>query len=434
MRVLLAELYASDTPGDTCPDTEDGPVCLHPMPVAMGPRTYLEPCLEPGLHFHKPPDLATIRGYILAMDAGTPGAESRKEARGAQFVDDPKGMAAAIIQDEGGVVIAHTVVRGPGTAQEGEAHAMNSMIRAVMEATDLPPADSEHAIWGVGDSQSAESATRSYAEDPKAHCMMSGISYQVHGGEPISLDRPLNIVVTPSHRFTSCNRGADKTVLLEHNVLGHCLLRRPFHFAPPEVQGDQFQQGPKALSQYLQRKNTADLVTWQKDNFGPSSTAWKTGRGVPIEWFSPQQQRHVLLQRAGTVPTMTEVARRMLYRDVMMPGICWFCGQPDTRQHVWNCVTAIHVSTYLRDQLRAWIQTNRYKDEQTDNRVAKETWGSDYLMVWAMATATEGFRKDSLSVATKDSMGMQFLKHTVDASVKLHQYRYTHREPYFREA
>ena len=100
---------------------------------------------------------------------------------------------------------------------------------------------------------------------------------------------------------------------------------------------------------------------------------------------------------------------------------------------MWNCVTAIHVSTYLRDQLRAWIQTNRYKDEQTDNRVAKETWGSDYLMVWAMATATEGFRKDSLSVATKDSMGMQFLKHTVDASVKLHQYRYTHRGPYFQE-
>ena len=100
---------------------------------------------------------------------------------------------------------------------------------------------------------------------------------------------------------------------------------------------------------------------------------------------------------------------------------------------MWNCVTAIHVSTYLRDQLRAWIQTNRYKDEQTDNRVAKETWGSDYLMVWAMATATEGFRKDSLSVATKDSMGMQFLKHTVDASVKLHQYRYTHRGPYSQE-
>ena len=102
MRVLLAELYASDAPGDTCPDAEDGQVRLHPMPVLMGPRTYLEPRLEPGLHFHRLPDLATIRGYILAMEAGTPGAESRKEAREAEFVDDLAGMAAAIVQDVGG--------------------------------------------------------------------------------------------------------------------------------------------------------------------------------------------------------------------------------------------------------------------------------------------------------------------------------------------
>ena len=84
--------------------------------------------LEPGLHFHTLPDLATIRGYILAMDAGTPDVESRKVARGVELVEDPKGMAAAIIQDVGGVSVAHTVMRGPGTAQEGEAHAMNSMI------------------------------------------------------------------------------------------------------------------------------------------------------------------------------------------------------------------------------------------------------------------------------------------------------------------
>ena len=185
------------------------------------------------------------------MDAGTPNAAIRKEAREAEFVDDPAGMAAAIVQDVGGEMVRHTVMRGPGTAQEGEAHAMNSMIQIVMEATDLPPPDPEHATWGVGHSQSAESATRSYAEDPKAHCMISGISFQVQGGRPIILDKPLNIVVTPSHRFTSSNRGADKAVLLKHDVLGHWLLRRPFHFAPPEVQGDQFQLGPKVLGQYL---------------------------------------------------------------------------------------------------------------------------------------------------------------------------------------
>ena len=61
MKVLLAELYASDAPEDRCPVSGAGPVQLHPMPVPEGTRTYLEPCLEPGIHFHAAPDLATVR-------------------------------------------------------------------------------------------------------------------------------------------------------------------------------------------------------------------------------------------------------------------------------------------------------------------------------------------------------------------------------------
>ena len=63
---------ASNKPGDLCPEAEEGPVRLHAMPVEMGPRTYLEPCLEPGVHFHRLPDLATIRGYIMACDEAVP--------------------------------------------------------------------------------------------------------------------------------------------------------------------------------------------------------------------------------------------------------------------------------------------------------------------------------------------------------------------------
>ena len=52
MRELLAELYASNQPGNRCPDSADGSVWLHPMPIEMGPRTFLQPRLEPGVHFH----------------------------------------------------------------------------------------------------------------------------------------------------------------------------------------------------------------------------------------------------------------------------------------------------------------------------------------------------------------------------------------------
>ena len=63
--------------------------------------------------------------------------------------------------------------------------------------------------------------------------------------------------------------------------------------------------------------------------------------------------------------------------------------------------------------------------------VSKETWGSDYLVVWAMATTTDGFKEDKLSVASQQSMGVQFLRQAVDASMQLHSYRYSYTEEYF---
>ena len=49
-----------------------------------------------------------------------------------------------------------------------------------------------------------------------------------------------------------------------------------------------------------------------------------------------------------------------------------------------------------------------------------------------MATSTDGFKDDKLSVALPESMGVQFLRRAVDASMQLHSYRYSHREEYFR--
>ena len=116
-------------------------------------------------------------------------------------------MPSAIIQEVGGGTIAHTVMRGPGTAQVGEEHAMNSMIQAGWEA-DPRQADPEHATWAVGDSQAATATRRPYAGHQKANCMMSGISSQIHDA-PNVLDNPVNIVITPSHRVTGANRAAD---------------------------------------------------------------------------------------------------------------------------------------------------------------------------------------------------------------------------------
>ena len=67
--------------------------------------------------------------------------------------------------------------------------------------------------------------------------------------------------------------------------------------------------------------HTKALIALHKDNFGPSSGVWQPGRGLPVEWFTSHQQRHILLHRAGTVPTMAELARRTAYQEVI--GGAW---------------------------------------------------------------------------------------------------------------
>ena len=74
------------------------------MPVDMGPRTFLEPRLDPGVHFHQVTDMVTIRGLVVAWDAGNPSVAERQEAREEEDIEDPQGMAAAIIQEAGGEV------------------------------------------------------------------------------------------------------------------------------------------------------------------------------------------------------------------------------------------------------------------------------------------------------------------------------------------
>ena len=124
----------------------------------------------------------------------------------------------------------------------------------------------------------------------------------------------------------------------------------------------------------------------------------------------------------------------MSCREVRIPGVCWFCQQPDTRMHAWVCPSTIEAAKFLRQELIDRISRYWYCGRKTDRQVSKETWGADYLVVWSMATATDGFEGDKLSIATKDSMGVQFLRRAVDASIKLHLYRCRYREERFKES
>ena len=69
---------------------------------------YLEAREEPGVHFRELPALATIKGRIVALDAGT------KEGGGV--------VAVGVMMTENGR--EEDTAGGPGTAQDGEALAL----------------------------------------------------------------------------------------------------------------------------------------------------------------------------------------------------------------------------------------------------------------------------------------------------------------------
>ena len=138
------------------------------------------------------------------------------------------------------------------------------------------------------------------------------------------------------------------------------------------------------------------------------------------------------MHRVTTIPTMTELARRTAYREVVVPGKCWFCGHPDTVRHAWDCVPTRHVVNHILEGWYAWLNQHWYADRVVDRAMVGETRGASYIVVWCMATTTNAFQTEGLSVATQDSVGVQFLQQVVDASMRLHQYRYEHREVIFK--
>ena len=91
-------------------------------------------------------------------------------------------------------------------------------------------------------------------------------------------------------------------------------------------------------------------------------------------------------------------------------------------RHAWNCVPIRHVVGHLVQSGCAWLGQYWYVDRAVERNVGQEVWGASYIVVWCMATTTDGFHQDNLSVATQDSIGVQFLKQVIDASMKLHQY------------
>ena len=66
---------------------------------------------------------------------------------------------------------------------------------------------------------------------------------------------------------------------------------------------------------------------------------YERGRGLPLDWLTSDQQRHLGAHRMRNLPTMTVLAERSEHRNVQL---CTYYllhgGYPGTTHHLWECL------------------------------------------------------------------------------------------------
>ena len=322
-------------------------------------------------------------------------------------------MSANGTQSSPGGSITRSVIRAPATAQEGEALTLIVYTVAAGRLKGTP--------WLVADSQSSGEALQASLESPKTHGMMRQIFSHVLGGRPLRSEACLQVLIHPSHRLSIINKGADRGCLLQPHLRGDRMFRRFFHYAPPEVTGEAFQLGPSQTKALLLSRHSATLAALHGAEFS-DYCPFQLGRGIPMEWLTGPQQKHVQRQRISGISTMQEHHRRWGDRDFFWDPNCLICGLPDTCTHAWVCSGSASCVDQVTADLRDWLRMHWYRRRPTGH-VLDESWDPECLVVWSMATKTTGFVDDRLSTATWDSLGTRFLADVVSASILLHAHR-----------
>ena len=302
---------------------------LGPHGRATSPPQVSAPETCPGVWFHNLPALATLRGSVVAVDAGATQA----------------GMAMAGVVQSGPGEYQAQVASGVGTSQEGEAMALLSYARWL--------ATQPGVYWLVPDSEAAVGALRTYQEG--GHCG-DGIHHLyaiVLGGQRLSPRSAINSVTKPSHWITNVNVRVDAATREPPEVDLTWLLRRPYSFIPSVPFRDQCQLSPTALGDWLQDWASIPAQAIHEACWGVN---FMPGGGLPLDWFDHDQQRHITAHRMDNVPTMAVLAHRSSHRVTVLDTKCLLCGtQPKTVPHLWACSAQSQEWGPAHWRLAAWL-------------------------------------------------------------------------------
>jgi hypothetical protein len=250
------------------------------------------------------------------------------------------------------------------------------------------------------------------------------------GSERLEPTAAINILVTPSHWITSVNVRADRaTGDIPSTDLSRA-LRRHFAFAPAGKYLDHYQMVPKVLLGWLRERASEASEIYNQDAYGE---AWKSGRGLRMDWLVARQQRHAQQHRMHTLPTMEVMARRAAhYRQTVSPE-CMLCGAAvETVGHGWTCRATEWVARANRQRLVDWLDRHVYRGREGPKSLKEAVYDPKAQEIWASGTATAEMKQDHLSIAARGSMGTQFLREAIQASMDLWSHRFKQREAALR--
>ena len=123
---------------------------------------------------------------------------------------------------------------------------------------------------------------------------------------------------------------------------------------------------------------------------------------------------------------MVEFARRLGYGgNHGFDPLCPLCGKYlEDEEHAWRCSRTIRDAVRLRDQLISWVEDHLNMGRTGARMLEDEAYTPTRMVVWAMATKTQGFISDNIGTADQDSLGTQFLLKAVAVSACLWQIRF----------
>ena len=115
---------------------------------------------------------------------------------------------------------------------------------------------------------------------------------------------------------------------------------------------------------------------------------------------------------------MVEFDRRLSYGgNPDFDLVCPLCGRGGGDEfHARRCTKTARQALRLMEELANWLEKHVCMGRPGARHLDDEIRDPLCLVIWALATKTQGFKADKLSTADRNSLGTQFLLKAVDTS------------------